>query len=212
GGRMRIDCDSCRKEFSLPEEKLPDAQRFRIKCPSCGNRISVERPADQTGGEGTSGDQSLESEAMQSGEEDFAGLTPIKDNNGLILFKDPDLLEAVRDPLEGRGYRVAATSSSGEARRIFSANPLSLVVLEDVEENLPMLRDIHSQPGFARREINCVLVGDQARSLDTREAFIRGVNTYLSSKDRDRFGELLSHALGKYSQFIHPWLLAKGEV
>ena len=209
---MRIDCDSCRKEFSLPEDKLPDARRFRVKCPSCGNRIAVERPAGQEGGEGTSGSQPRESEAMQSVEEEVAHLTPIKENNGLILFQDPELLEAVRAPLEGMGYRLAATASSEEARRIFSTNPLALVVLEDVEENLSMLRDIHSRPGFARREINCVLVGEQAKSLDTKEAFIRGVNTYLSSKDRDRFGELLSHALGKYNQFIHPWLLAKGEV
>jgi len=209
---MRINCDSCSKEFSLPEDKLPDAQRFRVKCPSCGNRIAVERATGQSGDEGTSVGQSQGSEPMDTGEEEFAGLTPDRERNGLILFQDRDLLEAVRAPLEQNGYRLAAASSSEEARRIFSTNPLSLVVLRDVEENLPMLRDVHSQPGFVRREINCVLVGDRAKSLDTKEAFTRGANTYLSSKDKDRFGELLTHALGKYSQFIHPWLLARGEV
>jgi predicted Zn finger-like uncharacterized protein len=216
---MLINCDSCNKEFSLPEAKLPDAQRFRVKCPSCGNRIAVERPAGQSEGIGTSwgqsgaeGSQTQGSEAMDTGEEEYAGLTPDRERNGLILFQDQDLLEAVRAPLEARGFRVAATTSSEEARRIFSTNPLSLVVLEDKEKNLPMLREVHSQPGFVRRDINCVLVGDRAKSLDTKEAFIRGVNTYLSSKDRERFGELLAHALGKYSQFIHPWLVARGEV
>lgn len=209
---MRITCDNCSKEFSLPEDKLPNAQRFRVKCPSCANRIAVERPAGQSADGGTSGEPSQGSEAMDTGEEEFAGLTPDRERNGLILFQDRDLLEAVRASLEQSGYRVAAAGSSEEARRIFSTNPLSLVVLEDVEEHLPMLRDVHSQPGFVRRGINCVLVGDQAKSLDTRAAFIRGVNTYLSSKDKDRFGELLTHSLGKYSQFIHPWLVARGEV
>lgn len=208
---MRINCDTCSKEFSLPEDKLPDARRFRVKCPSCGNKITVERPADQSLDEGISSGQPRESEGVLS-EEEFAGLTPIKENNGLILFQDRDLLEAVRAPLEERGYTLAAATSSEEARRIFSTNPLSVVVLEDVEESLPILRDIHSQPGIVRRGINCVLVGDQASSMDVKEAFFRGVNTYLSSRDKDRFGELLTHALGKYSQFIHPWLVARGEV
>lgn len=212
---MRISCDSCQREFTLSEEKLPDASRFRIKCPSCGNRIAVERPASQP----RDGEASREP-AQESGTTDsesrggavFLGLSPEKENNGLLLITDDNLLEAVRPPLEGQGYRLIATSSASEAIQIFHSNPLSLFVVEDLEDNAPLLRELHSQPGYTRREMNCILVGDRAPSLDKEQAFLRGVNVYLSRADKERYGALLTRAVGKFQQFIHPWLVARGEV
>lgn len=212
---MRISCDSCRKEFTLSEEKLPDASRFRIKCPSCGNRIAVERPASQPRDGEASWEPNQAAEATVS--EDiagavFLGLTPEKEDNGLLLVTDDDLLEAVRSLLEAQGYRLIATSSATEAIQIFYSNPLSLFLVEDLEDNVPFLRELHSQPGYTRREMNCILVGDRAMSLDKQQAFLQGVNTYLSRADKERYGELLTRAVGKFKQFIHPWLVARGEV
>jgi predicted Zn finger-like uncharacterized protein len=212
---MRISCDSCRREFTLSEERLPDASRFRIKCPSCGNRIAVERPASQAGGDEASREAPQEAEepvstGMESTE--FLGLTPEKENNGLLLVSDDDLLEALRPPLEEQGYHLVATPSATEAIQIFYSNPLSLFVVEDLEDNVPFLRELHSQPGYTRREMNCLLVGDRALSLDKQQAFLQGVNTYLSRADRGRYEELLPRAVGKFKQFLHPWLVARGEV
>jgi predicted Zn finger-like uncharacterized protein len=209
---MRVGCDSCGREFSLPEDKLPDAQRFRVKCPSCGNRITVERPSDGSGDGGVSGEPVRESGEQDTEGAEYAGLTPDRAKNGLLLFSDEGLLEAVRAPLEENGYTLVATATSGTAIRIFYANPLSLVVVEDTRESDALLREVHSQPGITRREINCILVGDGDRSLDRRQAFYRGVNVYLAREDRDHFRELLPRALGAYWQFIHPWLVARDEV
>jgi|GEM_PF-1822975 len=214
---MQIRCDSCRKEFHLPEEKLPNTSRFRVKCPSCGNRIEVERSGDNhpSGEEAVSRDHSfLAYETTSPVEEDraYLDLSPEKGKNALLLILDKDLLHRVRQPLEEEGYRLAAVSTSREALQVFQTSPLSLIVVEDKEECAPLLRKIHSQPGYTRREINCILVGDQAKSFDSEQAFYQKVNTYLSRSDRDRFEELLPQALGRYKQFIHPWLVARGEV
>lgn len=215
GVAMRISCDSCHGEFTLSEDKVPDAQRFRIKCPSCGNRIAVDRSASQPrGGEEAREPTRTDGDADSGSREGsvFLGLTPEKEDNGLLLMTDEGLLEAARKPLEGQGYRLVATSSANEAIQIFYANPLSLFVVEDLEDNAPFLRELSSQPGYTRRELNCILVGDRAPSLDREQAFLRGVNIYLSRADKERFGELLTRAVGKFKQFIHPWLLARGEV
>jgi len=212
---MRISCDSCRREFNLSEDRVPDAPRFRVKCPSCGNRIAVERPVsepqdEEPGRDSAQGAEPTDSDSLEGAE--FLGLTPEKENNALLLISEDDLLDAVRDPLEQEGYRVVATSSSAEAIRIFNSNPLSLFVVEDLEDNAPLLRELHSQPGYARRELNYILVGDRAPSLDKQQAFLQGVNTYLSRADKDRYHELLPRALGKFKQFLHPWLVARGEI
>ena len=213
---MRINCDSCGKEFTLPEEKLPDAARFRVKCPSCGHRIAVERPARESGRSGEAGKETDRGSATGDPEDlggvEHLGLSPEKEKNALLLVADHDLLEAVRAPLELQGFHWVAPSSSKEAIRIFHSNPLVLLVVEDREESEPLLRELHSQPGYIRREINCVLVGDRAKSFEQQQAFLLGVNTYLARSEMDRFSELLPRAVGKHWQFMHPWLLARGEV
>ncbi len=211
---MRINCHSCGKEFTLPEEKLPDAARFRVKCPSCGHRIALERPAR---GKRSEQEKEAAREADFADSEGLGGvehlsLSPEKEKNALLLLGDRYLLDAVRPPLEMQGFHWVAASSSKEAIRIFQSNPLVLLVVEDREESAPLLRELHSQPGYVRREINCLLVGDRAKSFDQEQAFLLGVNAYLSRSDMDRSSELLSRAVGKYWQFIHPWLLARGEV
>lgn len=214
---MQIRCDSCRKEFNLPEEKLPNTSRFRVKCPSCGNRIEVERPGDSgpSGEEAVSREQSPSAgQSLSPAEEGraYLDLSPNKEENALLFILDEDLLLKVRQQLKKEGYRLAVVSTSGEALQVFYSSPLSLIVVEDKEECAPLLQKIHSQPGYARREINCILVGDQAQSFDNKQAFFQKVNTYLSRSDGDKFEVLLLQALGKYRQFIHPWLVARGEV
>lgn len=41
---MRIDCEQCRHQFELPDEKVPD-QVFSLACPSCKNRVVVDPKA-----------------------------------------------------------------------------------------------------------------------------------------------------------------------
>jgi len=39
---MKVECSNCKKEYKIPDEKLPVGKKFAVQCPACKNRIVID--------------------------------------------------------------------------------------------------------------------------------------------------------------------------
>ncbi len=43
---MKVVCDGCQKEYSIPDDKIP-SEGGTFKCKECGSKIKVSRPTQK---------------------------------------------------------------------------------------------------------------------------------------------------------------------
>tara|TARA_B100000315_G_scaffold147013_1_gene136021 strand:+ start:296 stop:832 length:537 start_codon:yes stop_codon:yes gene_type:complete len=41
---MKVECNKCGKTLNIPDEKIPPNKKVNVSCPSCKNKITVEKP------------------------------------------------------------------------------------------------------------------------------------------------------------------------
>ncbi|AGW14310.1 zinc-ribbon domain-containing protein [Megalodesulfovibrio gigas] len=197
---MRITCTSCNRELSVPDNKLPDAPRFKIKCPQCRKEIVVER-MDKL-------DHSFTSASF-----DVSGVVepevfPPGARVAFLLIGEKSWRNAALAWLNAEKYYQSTASTAHEAMLKLRLNDYQLVMIEDREDYQSVLAEIATWPGLRRRTVNLVLLGHDAASLDPQISFRRGVNTYLSLADAARCAELMDSVLKGYEMYYQYLRLA----
>lgn len=43
---MEITCAHCRSSFVLPDDRVPEAKKFKLNCPKCREPIVIEQETD----------------------------------------------------------------------------------------------------------------------------------------------------------------------
>jgi predicted Zn finger-like uncharacterized protein len=201
---MDIRCASCGRDLRIPEDKLPAAPRFKVRCPQCSAEIAVDRAAPRPDIVPAQARQDRELPALEP--EYFP---PGARTVFLFLGAGP-WLEAARAFFRDAGYCESTAASPGEAIQKLRLNSYDVLLIADTEENVAVLSDIAGWPGRRRREVNLGLVGAKAPSLDRRASFLCGVNAYLNASDAPRAAELLEGALRDYEEYCLPFRLAEG--
>lgn len=212
------------KEFNLPDEKLPDAARFAMKCPFTGKRIVFEK--QEEGGYAVSAGESMGSqEAAPAAPPEQAA--PAKSELKLpqvepdihppgtkvaFLYLDGGWLSAATAFFEGKGYAVSTATDELEAIAKLRLNNYDVLLAEDTQKCGQLCEEIASWQGGKRRGVNYVLIGGQGRSNDPQAAFVNGANTYLAVADEARAGDLLEGALTGYEMYYQLLETAKHNV
>jgi hypothetical protein len=207
---MRIHCQQCAKGFTVPDEKVPDNDVLRFKCPACGGKNELDTreqagPAGQVAGDAPA-DQAQAEEMLEP------EIYPPGAEVVFIFVSHGEWSERVQEYLTQMGMYQSTAETVEQARQKLNLNRYNWVILEDRAENAPLLQEIASWPGFSRREVNCLLVGNAARSFDPNEAFVKGMNCYLAFEDEERVEELLEQARDEYNQYLAPWQVAMEQV
>ncbi len=182
-----ITCNHCQKTFELAEEKIPQGKNFKFKCPNCGQINLVDKEAIL---------------ASDFGEPD---IFPPGAKVGLFFFEDKLWKDSVSGYLENSGYIVQAADNLQEAGSKLRLNNYCLVIIQDISGSQILLDEISLWPGYVRRQVNCILVGETENNFDPHLAFIKGVNSYLSIKNRDKISQLLKLGEEEYKKFLEPW-------
>lgn len=216
---MRFTCSNCQNELNIPDDKLPATPRFKIKCPHCHERVILEKNREALGpmapdlsGEHEEPEDSAYAEDMHSSE---SRLEPeIFPPGARIIFlalESQRWLEEARNFFQEMGYYESRAKDVTEAIMKLRLNDYHVLLLEDTPKYQPLLTEIGSWPGIKRREINVVLIGEHAQSLDPQIAFRKGINTYINAHELERGHDLFGLALKGYDEYYRYLQIAKGD-
>ncbi len=211
---MLFQCTNCHKDLNIPDEKLPDSPRFKIRCPHCKEQVVLERGQAYASTSGAAGaDFTITRQPEQTGPqgsgEDEPEIFPPGAKVAFFFIEDTAWQEAAESFFQDMGYHQSGAGDPVEAVLKLRLNDYHVLLLEDAPENLRILDEIAIWNGLKRRNINVVLLGDQAGSMNPHMAFRKGVNTYLNVNDVDRAGELLGNALRGYEEHYRTLLEAQ---
>ncbi len=195
---MRITCTHCTRELSVPDEKLPDTPRFKIKCPQCKKEIVVER-MDKV-------------DAADFGDTVEPEVFPPGSKVAFLFMTGKSWKNAASAWLKSEKFYQSSASSVNEAMLLLRLNEYHLVMVEDKPEYQVVLTEINSWPGLRRRSVNLVLLGHDAPSLDPQMSFRRGANMYLNLADASRCAELMDNVLKGYEMYYQYLQLAHEQV
>ncbi len=210
------------KEFNLPDEKLPAAQRFALKCPFTGKRIVFEKQDDGSylvsAGESMS-QQPAETPAKEPEPQRPALKLPQVEpdiyapgTKVAFLFLDGGWLAAAETFFKTKGFAVSTAGDELTAIAKLRLNNYDVVLASDGAKCGHLCEEVASWHGGKRRGVNFILVGDRGRSNDPQAAFVSGANAYLALADEAQAGDLLEGALTGYDMHYQLLEMAKKHV
>ncbi|MBU1001332.1 MAG: hypothetical protein KKE73_02295 [Proteobacteria bacterium] len=202
---MQFTSPYSNKEFTLPDEKLPSADRFSMKCPFTGKKILFMRVGDKI--RVTAGEQAHEAapEApvkpaliLPQVEPD---VYPPGSKVAFLYLQDSTWATAAQTLFKGHDYYISNAADELEAIAKLRLNEYDVLVAEDGEAGVRLQEEVASWPGGKRRRTNVVLVGSGGTSNDPKAAFVKGANAYFALSDGAKASDLLDGALTGYGLY-----------
>ncbi|MDY7000846.1 MAG: zinc-ribbon domain-containing protein [Thermodesulfobacteriota bacterium] len=210
---MRLSCPNCQKELNIPDDKLPDVNRFVLTCPSCRDKMTVDRDGDKVSASPVGRPiPAPEAPPEAPAEPQLPVVEPeVFPPGSKVVFlslHDPAWKGAVESFFKDKGYNLSSSDDVLEAVAKLRLNHYDVFVTEDSDACAPLMSEVNSWPGFRRRDLNCILVGEESASLQPQAAFEKGVNFYLNKSDASRAGELFADVCRGFDLYYRMFALA----
>ena len=186
---MDITCSHCKSSFVIPDDRIPETKKFKLNCPKCREPIVVDQE---------SADEKI------AAPEHF----PHDATVAFLFVTNKGLSDRISLFLKSRGIFVSESALIHEALDKVRINYYNIIILEDSEHAKAILGLIRKWNGLRRRDVNVILVETDCKSLHSNEAFYRGVNSVISSKDNERVESILDLAMGEFKSYSEPWAVA----
>ncbi|THB71552.1 MAG: hypothetical protein D6E12_01100 [Desulfovibrio sp.] len=199
---MRFTCENCSKELNIADDKLPEASRFKVKCPHCQEETIVDRKKQKKGKKSPKGLTSTTSLGEIEPEIFPPGAKVI-----FVHISDNEWLKEVERFFVKAGYHESLAQSTDEAVLKLRLNDYDVLLIEDTLENSMLMEEIASWTGLKRRLVNVVLMTNKGTSMDPMLAFRKGVNFIINEADLKRGAEFFTNALNGYVEYYR-WLVA----
>jgi hypothetical protein len=187
---MEIKCSRCDSSFNLPDDRIPDAKKFKLNCPRCREAIIIDRSEVVNG-------SSMVPETFPH------------DATVAFLFLSNELLsQRIKNTLKKSGIYISEASGLAEAVEKVRINYYNMIIIEESSEFTALSEVFKKWNGQRRRDVNIIVVGANCQSMHSHEAFMRGVNSVIGKCDNDEIDKFIELALGEYRKYIEPWDLA----
>ncbi len=200
---MRFTCSNCNSPITIPDAKLPEASRFKVKCPNCNQLIVLDKAAAARKKDDAAQPQEkgLSNESVSYNKTMEPEIFPPGAKILFHMISNADWRDEAQAFFTQMGYHESTAGTPEEARLKIRLNDYHLLFLDDSPECEMVLQEIAQWPGNRRRALNVILLGSKSASLDPIAAFVKGVNTYINTNDFDRSEELFSLALKSYDDY-----------
>ena len=190
---MRFKCNHCSKELNIADDKLPDAVRFKVKCPQCSNEIVIDRsdkPSKAVAAPLASETMSIEPDVFPPGSKVV-----------FLFLQDANWRDAARSFFQRADFHISTADTPQIAVLKLRLNDYNVIMFEDRPDNTSIFEEIAAWSGLRRRSVNLILLSNEVTSMDPKKAFEKGVNSYLNSGDLDRASDHLEHSLIGYEEY-----------
>ncbi|NCC23846.1 MAG: hypothetical protein EOM25_01405 [Deltaproteobacteria bacterium] len=204
-GAVDLACTSCEARFRIPDEKLPESKRFGVRCPRCGSKIVVDRDK----GPELKAEEVVRQVVRAGATADVLEFFPPGARVAFSALPEGRFSKTLYKALQLRGIHISLATYKDTDHARLMLNTYQIVVLHDDEHGRSLLDVIHSWTGTRRREVNVVMAGGKAVSMDPVEAFRLGVNMYLNEEDVEKMDDHLDNVEKAFEVHVEMWNKAR---
>lgn len=187
---MEITCSFCNTSFVLPDDRLPEAKKFKLNCPKCREPLLIEQKSTQN--------QVLIPENF-----------PHDATVSLLHISDNQLEQRVIAYLKEKNIYISEAKNITVALEKIKINYYQILILEEGYTSQAILDAIKRWDGLRRRDINIIQVNSDAQTMHEHEAFLRGVNFVISRNDAKKIEYFLEIIFKEYENYKNLWKTAE---
>ena len=189
----------------MPDEKVPESRKFSLPCPKCSHKIIVDKDK--------SSDILIQKELLSSSTVEKSGMIEpeIFPPGAKVVFlcgNNKFLLDQVEGYYAGINFCISRTKDSHEAMQRLMLNRYDAVFIEDNETYSDAMNVIAGWQGILRRNVNVMVYGNMAKSMDPKESFLKSANFYVNEGDIKSIEKILKDIQRGFSVYNDPWLKA----
>jgi CheY-like chemotaxis protein len=210
---VEIRCQNCNARLRLPNKEIPKDHRVQTHCPRCKAPLNLGDCEPDTmdpkgDGDGNSAAEASPAHSEPGSLKEGFSLDSSEEGGALALVLGSDLhqIEAVKQDVEGLGYRYVSAENPTEAIAKIRLHHFHLIILSDQFEDVDqgqsqVTRYLNYLSMSVRRRIFLALIGDAFRSMDHMMAFAMSANVVINQKDLGKLGPILKRALSDDEAF-----------
>ncbi len=200
-----VYCSNCNKRFQLPLEKIPPGKIVKVRCPSCGTGIEIQRDENVI--------DAFELELEKWKREEFDIAEVIKGESGFLLCSSDDILiNKIEEVLKPLDYHIVVANTARDGFKMIREGLCEVILLD---ERLGMGKDQGSNiliyflqkltPSIRRHFYVCV-ISDAMKTRDQWAAFRLGVDLVVNRKNVDILADLLHYEMNRRRKFYSAFM------
>ena len=226
---MEIICEECKAKLNIPDEKLPEAQQFSVRCPRCRKKLILDTTKARADVPDAAGIESTESgspadipdlvieEGVELPQTEGTSGYDVEEDSvlnsyeegmklALVMNNDEQQTKRIKEAIEGLGYRYVPGNNIQEAVGKMRFHRFDLIILSDYFDNAPLekshiLNYLNHLSMFVRRKMFVVLIGEGLKTMDNMMAFALSANLVISLNDLDKLSIILKRAVSDNEKF-----------
>ena len=224
---MEVTCNQCNAKLNVPDNKIPKGQIFKINCPKCKGKITIEpmeeKKYEQAASENDFSEtgklhqkfieskQAVKDEERSYGYDDYSGDESLEFFEGdvklaLILTDDSEKSEKIKSAIEELGYKYIPAKNTRDALGKLRFHNFNLIFLSESFDGLelpnsPILNYLNHLSMSSRRKIFLALMGDRFKTGDSMMSYAMSANIVINPKDLDKLFSIFKNGISEWEKF-----------
>ncbi len=213
---MKIVCDNCKANITIPEGNIPKGRKVNLTCPKCKYRITIEPEKDKSGKKvplvsevksakepDTLGDGFLE---LLSSDTSFSGLMESGQPTCLICVSDPKLKRKYENIVLKLGYQPLEGVDLPDALKKMREWVYDMIIVDENFDDIEtgengVLIYIERLEMVVRRKMFVVVVSKRYNTMDTMAQFLMSADLLLNPSQEIDLIPLIRYAQKEKQQF-----------
>ena len=212
---MRVVCETCSKQFAIPDDKIPEGKEVSVPCPNCKGPIKLVAASP---GDASASSPSQPPAPGQGGETldkpfDYlaTGVRTV-----LVCVDEKNALDKIRQNM-GKNYHLTEAKNAVDALKKIRAHTYDLAIINERFEGAepddnPIVGYLERMTMEYRRATFVVLLTERFRTMDNLAAFKYSVNLLVNLKQVDIFVKILERALAEHEAFYRVFKEVQGRM
>jgi len=222
---MEIICDKCKRNLKLPDDKIPEGRNVTLRCPTCKNKITVNKEKKEDDFKFETDEGVTEAASGKDAEFAFGDDYPeeyeqpdrmfefIEDEGktALICEADKNVKEKIKPVLDFMEYHIVEANNARETIKRLRYNFFNIIIInEEFDTRDPDVNGIliylARMQMLERRKIFVALLSQRFQTLDHMMALHKSVNMIINLENLNDFEKILKHGISDSDMFYRHYM------